>query len=858
MKSVTHVLTCTGAVQQLGAGGAVQQLGARNDGPLATHHPRCYPLLTPRRTHHDVHYEIAGSPDRRIAGSPLWAQLALAVVTLSLSTTALASDPETIYLQRVTVAPDGSRSYYAEGGATVTLRDGSEHSVDHDTLEDPDGNRYGIEADIYQLAEGADVIYEYRLVRHDPIPMTEEDLREAMAIEALGDTGLDDTGSVPTLSAGSDGARSAMLGTHEALILDRALEDWADIAGRGETVEVHVILAEGPALDLPDVTPNLADSDPVYYLDQMADRLLAVEDRKTEMGDLYQRFLAEHGVRDFYAYWLINGARLEVDLETLTSLAADERVARLEIVSEGEPESNNNGDAIMDATGISAFLNDGHDGELPSGRSSVNDIYIGLIDNYLWTDHYAWEDCADPGECMDECDFLTCPDRLVSALRWLNTHHTWVPNTIPPTQPKASHCTHVAGMMVADLTDGQDPSITNHIDQRDYSGLSTESAFSFISYEHGAGKVRAIQKAVALDVDIANMSAGADTADLCGQSHATIDAVNAAALHGVFFVKSAGNHRHDQNSNCYVSKPGTAAGSFTVGALEVRNQASLSSAPIWQSGVSHPVTDKGGSSRGGDAHGRSVIALAVPGGKENARLTGCDLASDTGLVCVSPDYEEGGVNTSQAAGAMSGAAANFKSWMVDMYFPWPTAWTDENTVGLMHAALLLQGDGVREGGTTAPPYEKFDSLYGAGRLAARTFDDAGMTPPYRFRFATRIVEDSEGAAPIYLNPDGDGNNQVLPVEADTIKAAVWWYEPNLFQGDPPKLLTRLNGEDNYSHWNIHDTKQRVGVVPPNPVGGYTWSINLFGTELPESTDVNYFYGQERRKVFVAMYWENQQ
>jgi hypothetical protein len=35
-------------------------------------------------------------------------------------------------------------------------------------------------------------------------------------------------------------------------------------------------------------------------------------------------------------------------------------------------------------------------------------------------------------------------------------------------------------------------------------------------------------------------------------------------------------------------------------------------------------------------------------------------------------------------------------------------------------------------------------------------------------------------------------------------------------------------------------------------------INLFGTELPASTDVNYFYGLERRKVFVAMYWENQQ
>lgn len=469
------------------------------------------------------------------------ALLALTVLNLSLSSSALAGAPETVYLQRVSVASDGTRSYYAEGSATVTLSDGREHTVDHDTLEDPEGNRYGLVADVYQTTAGGDVVYEFRLVRQDNEPMTEADRLEAESLVGRSDTGPEDTGAGVAASLASAASTCSVLCGHDELVLDASLDEWAETAARGETVEVHVVLTEAPVLDLSEVSPSLADSDPVYYLEQMSDRLLAIEDRKTEMAELYRPIMAEHGIGEFYAYWLISAALVEVDLDTLAQLAADERVARLETLSDDDPEGNS-GFEMRDATGISDYLGVGWNGELASGRSSVNYMYIGLIDNYLYKPHPAWEDYGSTIACATECSSSSCPDRLVSAWMWNGLVGAWWPNNAPV---QDTHGTRVAGMMLADLTDDQDPAITDPDEQINCSGMSPESSFSFISYLHGAGDVRAIQRATWLDVDVANTSHPVDsTSDLCGMSHATIDAVSAATLNGVFFIKSAGNKGH--------------------------------------------------------------------------------------------------------------------------------------------------------------------------------------------------------------------------------------------------------------------------------------------------------------------------
>ena len=34
-------------------------------------------------------------------------------------------------------------------------------------------------------------------------------------------------------------------------------------------------------------------------------------------------------------------------------------------------------------------------------------------------------------------------------------------------------------------------------------------------------------------------------------------------------------------------------------------------------------------------------------------------------------------------------------------------------------------------------------------------------------------------------------------------------------------------------------------------------LRVSGLDVPASTDFDYLYGQQRRKVFAAFYWENQ-
>ncbi len=62
----------------------------------------------------------AYTPGHRPTGSPLWALLALGAVGVSVNSVAYADDSETIYLQRVSVGTDGTRSYYAEGSNIVS------------------------------------------------------------------------------------------------------------------------------------------------------------------------------------------------------------------------------------------------------------------------------------------------------------------------------------------------------------------------------------------------------------------------------------------------------------------------------------------------------------------------------------------------------------------------------------------------------------------------------------------------------------------------------------------------------------------------------------------------------------------
>jgi hypothetical protein len=171
---------------------------------------------------------------------------------------------------------------------------------------------------------------------------------------------------------------------------------------------------------------------------------------------------------------------------------------------------------------------------------------------------------------------------------------------------------------------------------------------------------------------------------------------------------------------------------------------------------------------------------------------------------------------------------------------------------------VLQADGAVESGGTAGLADEYDELWGAGRLSMRVFDSSGMTAPWRFRLAISTIDDME-TGQVLLNPDDNGVNQALPADVDTFRAAVWWYEPNLSSGGTAEMQTKATtgGMVSSTYGAVTGQKQRVGVSSTSVLGGYTWTLDIKGLDIPASTDVDYFYGQQKRKVFAVLYWENQ-
>lgn len=376
--------------------------------------------------------------------------------------------------------------------------------------------------------------------------------------------------------------------------------------------------------------------------------------------------------------------------------------------------------------------------------------------------------------------------------------------------------------------------------------MSTEVVFSAVSHGQNAGIAAAIQQAVALGVDGINLSAGTGGPN-CALSHTSIAAANIANLQGVFFTKSAGNDGYGATS-CTVTAPGAGAGVFTVGAHMVRGVGDLTTAAIWEN-TDDPL-DPEGSARGGDACGRSVIDLVAAAGREGDTATSFNSSGNA-------TYARGAGATSMAAPVVAGAAANFRHYLVDMFSPWPSAWTNRNTAGLVFASMLLMGDGELESGTMGSG-TAYDDLWGAGRLSMKMFNPTGMTAPWRFRLAVRTIYQSATDV-IPLNPSDNGN-QPIPDNVSELRVATWWYEPNLNQ--PPwlpigvaQLDTQVcsDGGVCYPYNGTGPSKHRIWLGPV--FGNDLWELKITGLSVPVSLDPNYHFGYAKRVVYAVLYWE---
>ncbi len=734
--------------------------------------------------------------------------------TAASATTAAATGGEVLFYQQRRVAPDGAESWSVTGSNVVTLRDGSSFTVGFDSLVDPDGGHYEIVADSWQDSVDSDLVSEVRVLRVDSVVLSEDELLAAW-LEVHPDATVDETDVfIARRAAGTDLPATSFE-------MDWHVSDWLSTAASDDLLEVRVVLADQPALDLPDAGPGMLDTDPAFVLDRMEARVLAIEDRKTviDASQAELRAMAEAGgARVLSHTWLVNAFDVEAPPAVIERLAADSAVARIELRPDAQYSAVNRGQEIRDASQVQQFLDDGYDGDRASGRSNVDDIFVGIIDSKVDVDHPAWKDCGPPLSCGGP--------RLTD--QWVYDSG-WVSDPVGTTSTSEQHGNLVAGQLIADLTQAQDPAVTSWAERRARTGMTTESSFCAIDSNSG-GVNRSMQYAATLGLDVVNMSlhCAPSKCDPRQAVHSRNDYANALYHAGVFFVHAAGNQG---SSGCTVDVPSPAAGTFSVGGYDY-SASNLNAGPIY-----------GSSSRGGGADGNAIIDLVAAAGRSSGMAE-----YDDGYSTI----EHHG--TSFAAPVVAGAAANLKDLLVEEYGA-----ATANNVGLLHAQMLLMGDGQLDTGVKgygAP----VDDLWGAGRIRMRMWTPAGMDAPFRVQLHAWTIDDGETRS-TDLNPNIVGVNQDIPLAVDRFKAAVWWYEPNMnvTGADVAVMRTRVCRDDIgvcTNHPNTGPDAHRLQLDASDGLPGNPWRIDVTGLSVPANADPSDHYGLQRRSVFTAFYWED--
>ena len=738
-----------------------------------------------------------------------------------------------------------------DGDPIVLLKDGTEFVIDSRHLEDPDGNRYYIVGDAWQESEDTPVVYETRYVQYTTKVMTEEEI-EAQYVAIKEEAGTFETGDLERFrerrrTGGTVPERTRPL-------VQPLLQDRLDAAADDDTIEVMVTLTAQPSELLPRPHHEIADSEPALYLDLVEERVLAIEGRKSETRSSQADLVAtveDAGGRVDDQHWFVNSFSGEIPAGVIKRLAEDSRIATLDLrgvleVSDNQMEDIRKAAQIEDPTEwdtggacspCADFLkNTGYtyDGSRASGLSDAEGILVGVLDTRIDIDHPVLE------------------DRLYGA--WVRSDpptETWDVDTTGMGLNYDDHGITVSSLLLGDLEDGQDTSVGS-VDWERGSGVSPGSylvALPVTGSGAGSGSLEtAIEFLLELPAtagipDIINASVGynVSTDGICDPDHYSNDWIDLAMKHDIFVVVASGNENGNYAA-CNVTMPATASGAFTVGSISIE-AANLQNAPV-----------RTYSSRGPDLHGRSVVDIVAPDGREPGGSPGY-VSYDA---CYDDTYcdktYDGGWGTSFAAPLVAGAAANYKDFLIHRF---GTAMA--NDVGNIYVQMLLMSDLP----TTA---RALDPKWGVGRLRMRLWDYNGeaMDTPWRMRYGVGTLEDGELSV-LTLNPDAGGVNQTLPNAVDHFRASLWWHEPDLGSIDTPAEITfgAYDGTHTFSDLLSQPGAQRTyfertagAYTYPLGASGGVWELRINGLNVTASNELDYYPSEQKRTIYVAVYWED--
>lgn len=536
-------------------------------------------------------------------------------------------------------------------------------------------------------------------------------------------------------------------------------------------------------------------------------------------------------------------ARIRLPARSFAALLDDHTIVAAELVGES-PDAANAGywQTVTgpDITGYEAedllqtdlYYSEGYQGE----------GYIGQVEpggSNIYSEHPGFQDDGSGGIRVHNCD-------------WNSSGSTC---SEPTPDPGDSHPTAVASVLVGDVTDGQDGSVSvlGHA-RAARSGVAREASVRGVETLAIGEDVFAES---AYSVDILNMSAGnGDVDTTClGTDSGSISA-NSIFESGIAVFVAAGNLGSDDPADCRVNRPASAIGAFAVGAYDLDssdNEGLYDDPDTGYTPGDNPGSDNddAGSSRGGtddEGDGRTIIGLMAPtpwqfpyaysstltDGSSNPLVYGTDWPT-------SAPGPENFCCTSAATPAVAGSANLFRQWYVDRY----GSLTDP---ALLYTSMMLMGDRTVEGGsqTTGDP----DGLWGMGKLRMRLFNGVGMDNPYGYGVGTLCVPDHTWAI-------HDLGTVSLPSGVDVVRVVSWWYDSRHDSGTPSDVIQMRVGYESggSTTWiatrSGPDNRHRVQLN--SPTTGLQYRMGFYGSDVTADAEG---CGNNSMRIYYAWFYED--
>lgn len=399
-------------------------------------------------------------------------------------------------------------------------------------------------------------------------------------------------------------------------------------------------------------------------------RLSLVEQRLAEDRDFQAQAAATLEDKFKLNYRCLTGCLGGVaSLSEVESLAASPLVDSIGLFGHAMEEGDNpEGFEIGRATQLEPLWDLSYAGHGING----NEVIFSLMENGPPNEeHIGFKDCS------------TCASRILSRTFCIGDSDSDVTCLFPSAfdEPETKHASGVLGIMAGDPHD----SGTLWNSRR---GYVTEAEVHVFAYSGTLGAAVAAMDLVPTKspaTHVLNLSAGSLTEDSnCSGASGLSKKANDLYENGILPVILAGNEGNADTTNCTVRSPGSAIGAVTVGSI---GSGTDDTAAELRSATISSFSSRGGTSNEGG--GRAIIDLAAPGFRKNMFNNTANSGASA--------YGYSASGTSFATPHVSAAAGLLVDWSMRDHNSFLV-----NNPGLLHAFLILMGDGFGQSNLRDP------------------------------------------------------------------------------------------------------------------------------------------------------------